>query len=260
MQQLKNFVDYTLFSEDLSDLPSLPLIMINTINEYSYCIADKDTVFKKSLQGSDVLLPDGISIVLAARLLTGKKIRKIAGDDIHHYLLDKLNKKAGSCFYLGSSENTLQKIKCKLSTEYPNIKAETYSPPYKAEFDTEDNKQMINAVNTFKPEVLFVGMTAPKQEKWAYEHKTELNTKIICTIGAVFDFYAGTVKRPNSIWINLDLEWFARLITEPKRLWKRYLYFGPIFIWLMLKEKTKLLFKQNTFTENSIFSKMKRLL
>jgi N-acetylglucosaminyldiphosphoundecaprenol N-acetyl-beta-D-mannosaminyltransferase len=94
-------------------------------------------------------------------------------------------------------------------------------------------------VNAFQPEVLFVGMTAPKQEKWAYQFHSALEVRITCCIGAVFDFYAGTMRRPSQLWINLGLEWFGRLISEPKRLWRRYLYYGPIFIYGMIKEKIK---------------------
>jgi N-acetylglucosaminyldiphosphoundecaprenol N-acetyl-beta-D-mannosaminyltransferase len=94
---------------------------------------------------------------------------------------------------------------------------------------------MVAAVNTVKPDVLFVGMTAPKQEKWSKENANQLDTKTICAIGAVFDFYAGTVKRPSQFWIKLQLEWFIRLIKEPKRMWRRYLYYGPFFVYLLLK-------------------------
>ena len=112
-----------------------------------------------------------------------------------------------------------------------------YSPPFKSEFDDADNMTMVNKVNSFKPDVLFVGMTAPKQEKWVHEHKGEVDAKVICSIGAVFDFYAGTVKRPGQIWISLGLEWFVRLLHEPRHTWKRYIYYGPIFVYKILKQK-----------------------
>jgi N-acetylglucosaminyldiphosphoundecaprenol N-acetyl-beta-D-mannosaminyltransferase len=208
-------------------------------NQYSYCIAEKDPAFKKALQESDILLPDGMGIVAAVRLLNNRKIKKIAGADIHHYLLDDLNKKGGRCFYLGSSAAVLDKITARLSTEFPNIKVGTFSPPYKPEFTEEENQQMIAVVNAFQPDVVFVGMTAPKQEKWAFQHKEQLNTKIICSIGAVFDFYASTIVRPNQFWIKLRLEWFIRLVKEPKRMWRRYLYYGPVFIGLVLEQKIK---------------------
>jgi N-acetylglucosaminyldiphosphoundecaprenol N-acetyl-beta-D-mannosaminyltransferase len=233
------FLNYSIFNGDLSQIGFTQKILINTINQYSYCIAEQDVAFKKSLKDSDILLPDGMAIVAAVRLLTGQKIKKIAGADIHQYLLHELNQKGGSCFYLGSSENTLSKIKERVSKEFPNIRVGTFSPPFKAEFSQSDNKKLVETVHDFQPDVLFVGMTAPKQEKWAYANKEQLDAKIICTIGAVFDFYAGTVERPSPFWINLKLEWFIRLVKEPKRMWKRYLYYGPIFIACILKERLK---------------------
>jgi N-acetylglucosaminyldiphosphoundecaprenol N-acetyl-beta-D-mannosaminyltransferase len=235
--------DYSVYSGNLVELAIVDKILINTINQYSYCIAEQDAEFKKSLQESDVLLPDGIAIVAAVKLLSGQKITKIAGADVHHHQLEELNRKGGSCFYLGSSEDTLKKIVLRLSMDFPNVTVGTFSPPYKPEFSDVENKEMLKAVNAFKPDVLFVGMTAPKQEKWSYQHKAKLDAKIICSIGAVFDFYAGTVDRPNPFWISLGLEWFIRLLKEPKRMWKRYLYYGPVFITMMVAAKIKQVFK-----------------
>jgi N-acetylglucosaminyldiphosphoundecaprenol N-acetyl-beta-D-mannosaminyltransferase len=231
------FLDYSIYKGDLKECFATGKTLINTINQYSFCIAEKDVAFKNALQQSDVLLPDGMAIVAAVKLLNGQKIKKIAGADIHHHLLDQLNKKGGSCFYLGSSETTLNKIVARVSREFPNIKINTFSPPFKTKFSAIENKQMLEAVNSFQPDVLFVGMTAPKQEKWSFEHKEQLDAKIICSIGAVFDFYAGTIVRPHPFWIKLKLEWFIRLVKEPKRMWKRYLYYGPVFIMMILKEK-----------------------
>jgi N-acetylglucosaminyldiphosphoundecaprenol N-acetyl-beta-D-mannosaminyltransferase len=239
-------LDYSIYSGDLQECIATGKTLINTINQYSFCIAEEDAAFKIALQQSDVLLPDGMAIVVAVQLLSGTKIKKIAGADIHQYLLDDLNKKGGSCFYLGSSESTLLKITTRLSTTFPNIKVGTFSPPYKPEFSDADNQQMIAAVNAFQPDVLFVGMTAPKQEKWSFVHKQRLDVKIICSIGAVFDFYAGTIVRPHPFWIQLRLEWFIRLVKEPKRMWKRYLYYGPVFIQLIMKEKFNRLAKSLT--------------
>lgn len=232
-------LDYQIFTGQLSDVFKHEKTLINTINQYSYCIAEKDNIFKNALKESDILLPDGIGIVSAVRLLNKKKIQKIAGADIHHFLLKDLDLKKGKCFYLGAASETLQKIENRIAKEFPNIKVATFSPPYKNEFSSSDNKTMIDEVNNFKPDVLFVGMTAPKQEKWAYQHKESLDAKIICSIGAVFDFYAGTVARPHNFWINLGLEWFIRLLKEPRRMSKRYLYYGPVFIKLIVIEKMK---------------------
>lgn len=232
-----SLANYSVFNGDLRSISFKNKTLINTINQYSYCIAAADTKFKAALQNSDILLPDGMAIVAATSLLRGQKIKKIAGADLHQFLLEDLNTKGGSCFYLGATMSTLEKIKLRMAVEYPNVVVQSFSPPYKAVFSDLENEQMIREVNAFKPDVLFVGMTAPKQEKWAYQHKNALEANIICSIGAVFDFYAGTVERPNDFWIKMHLEWFVRLVKEPKRMWKRYLYYGPVFIKLIVAEK-----------------------
>lgn len=237
-------LDFRVYKNNLFEIPFGRKTLINTINQYSFCIAQEDAAFKRALQGSDILLADGMAIVSAVQLLSGQSIAKIAGADLHDYLLRELNQKNGSCFYLGSSNGTLEKIIARQGREYPNVKVGFFSPHYKASFSTEENQEMIAAVNAFAPDVLFIGMTAPKQEKWAFEHKEELSARIICSIGAVFDFYAGTVKRPSPFWIRLKLEWFIRLLKEPRRMSKRYLYYGPIFIGFILRKKTIQLFKK----------------
>jgi N-acetylglucosaminyldiphosphoundecaprenol N-acetyl-beta-D-mannosaminyltransferase len=240
-------MDYPLFTGILGDVPVNEKIIINTINQYSYCIAEKDPEFKQALLGSDVLLPDGIGMVLATRLLKRSKIKKIAGADLHKHFLTKLDETGGSCFYLGSSNETLAKIKERLQIEHPNIKVGIYSPPYKSSFSDTDTEEMINAVNSFNPDVLFVGITAPRQEKWITDNKETLNAHVIGGIGAVFDFYAGTVKRPDQIWINMGLEWFVRFVHEPKRMWKRYFYYGPSFVLTLLNKTAKKTFNLSRY-------------
>ena len=235
MYKTINVLGYNVLKSPLTELDFSKKTVINTINQYSYCLAEYDSRFREALIKSDILLPDGIAIVIAGKLCRKGSIDKIAGADLHEFVLEELNKTSGSCFYLGSSNTTLTKIKDRIAVEYPNIKVTTYSPPYKLVFTDEDNKAMILEINQVNPDVVFIGMTAPKQEKWSLEFQDQLNTKLVCTIGAVFDFYAGTINRPSKVWINLGLEWFVRFIKEPRRLWERYFYYGPIFGWHLLK-------------------------
>lgn len=214
-------------------------ITINTINQYSYCVAQKDSAFKKALQTSDILLPDGMAIVKACTYLTGMPLKKIAGADMHHYLLERLNQTGGKCFYLGSTPDVLNRIKSRMDADYPNTETHYYSPPFKEIFSEDDLAVMVDKINSIKPDVVFLGLTAPKQEKLAYLLKEKLQTKIICSVGAVFDFYAGSVNRPSQFWISLNLEWFVRLMKEPKRMWKRYLYYGTLFVYNIVITKFK---------------------
>ena len=131
---------------------------------------------------------------------------------------------------MGSSEKVLAMIREKAAVDYPHLEVVTYSPPYKPEFSDEDNAAIIKAINDANPDLLWVGMTAPKQEKWTYSHWKELNIHChVGTIGAVFDFYAGTAQRAPRWWQEHSLEWLYRLIKEvcdresalPLEYWQR---------------------------------------
>jgi N-acetylglucosaminyldiphosphoundecaprenol N-acetyl-beta-D-mannosaminyltransferase len=230
----------------IPDLNYESQIIINTINPHSYCQAILDTKFNIALQNSNILLPDGIGIVFAVKLLTGKSIKKVSGSDLHIHLLKKANKEGFRIFYMGSSQEVLIKIKNRISNEYPDCLIDYYSPPYKTNFNKKDNTEMISAINNFAPDILFVGMTAPKQEKWVYLNKSQINAKIICSIGAVFDFYSGNIKRPNQFWINLGLEWLIRFLKDPRRLFNRNFISTPLFLFYVLKAKLFLLLKSNS--------------
>jgi N-acetylglucosaminyldiphosphoundecaprenol N-acetyl-beta-D-mannosaminyltransferase len=171
------------------------------------------------------------------RFLQGSRIKKIAGQDLFYYEMNRLNRSGGTCFFLGSKESTLQIIHSKALKEFPHVKVHSYSPPFKPVFSDSDNESMLSAVNAVKPDVLFIGMTAPKQEKWACQHLESLAAQHICCIGAVFDFYSGNYKRAPSWMIVAGLEWLYRLILEPSRMWRRYVLGNPRFILSLFREK-----------------------
>ena len=223
---------------ELSSLPDGKLL-INTINAHSYNTALKDSLFAEALTKGDVLIPDGASVVMACRWLKAKSqpVERIAGWDLFVHEMDRLNQKGGTCFFMGSSEKVLELIRKRAAVDYPNIKVETYSPPYKPEFSEEDNKGIIEAINKANPDLLWIGMTAPKQEKWTYTHWKELDIHChVGTIGAVFDFFAGTVERAPLWWQEHGLEWLYRLLKEPKRMWRRYIIGNTLFLKNVVKE------------------------
>ena len=149
-------------------------------------------------------------------------------------------KRKKKVMFMGSSEKVLALIKERAAVDYPNIEVVTYSPPYKPEFSDEENAAMVKVINEAKPDLLWIGMTAPKQEKWTYKHWGELDIDChVGTIGAVFDFYAGTMKRAPLWWQEHSLEWLYRLLKEPKRMWRRYLVGNALFLWNVVKLKVK---------------------
>lgn len=228
--------------ESRAELAALPegKLLINTINAHSYNTAQKDKAFAEALKNGDVLIPDGSSIVMACRKIKAKSQPKerIAGWDLFVYEMEKLNRKGGKCFFMGSSEKVLALIRRRVAVDYPNIQVETYSPPYKSEFNEVDNQAIVQAINQANPDLLWIGMTAPKQEKWIFAHWDELNIHChVGTIGAVFDFFAGTVKRAPLWWQEHGLEWAFRLLREPKRMWRRYIIGNVCFLWNISKEQ-----------------------
>ena len=224
-----------------AELASLPegKLLINTVNAHSFNTAKKDQLFADALTNGDVLIPDGVSIVKACKWIEAKSQPKerIAGWDLFFFEMSKLEKKGGTVMFMGSSQKVLDLIVKRAAVDYPHLKVVTYSPPYKPEFSDEDNKAIIDAINAANPDLLWIGMTAPKQEKWTYSHWNELNIHChVGTIGAVFDFFAGTVERAPIWWQDHGLEWLYRLIKEPKRMWRRYIIGNSLFLWNMTKE------------------------
>lgn len=214
-------------------------LLINTVNAHSFNTAKKDQLFADALTNGDVLIPDGVSIVKACKWIKAKSQPKerIAGWDLFFFEMSKLEKKGGKVMFMGSSQKVLDLIVKRAAVDYPHLKVVTYSPPYKPAFSDEDNKAIIDAINAANPDLLWIGMTAPKQEKWTYSHWNELNIHChVGTIGAVFDFFAGTVERAPIWWQDHGLEWLYRLIKEPKRMWRRYIIGNTLFLWNMTKE------------------------
>lgn len=236
----------------LIDIPD-GKVLINTINAHSYNVAQKDETFAECLIGGGFLIPDGASIVKACKFLNAKcqPKERIAGWDLFAFEMQRLNGRSkkddvrdfsgkinNRVMFLGSSEKVLAIIKERVAMDYPNLEVLTFSPPYKSDFSEDDSRAMVQAINRANPDLLWIGMTAPKQEKWTYQHWKELNIHChVGTIGAVFDFYAGTAKRAPKWWQEHSLEWLYRLIKEPRRMWRRYIIGNPLFVWNILKEK-----------------------
>lgn len=229
--------------ESKAELASLPSgkLLINTINAHSFNTAQKDALFAEALMKGDVLIPDGASIVKACGWINAKSQPKerIAGWDLFSFEMSALNDNAlkKRVMFMGSSEKVLSLIKEKAAEVYPHLEIVTYSPPYKPEFSDEDNAAIIKAIDDADPDLLWIGMTAPKQEKWTYSHWNELNIHChVGTVGAVFDFFAGTYQRAPQWWQDHSLEWLYRLIKEPKRMWRRYVLGNPLFLYNIAKE------------------------
>ncbi|MBN1792896.1 WecB/TagA/CpsF family glycosyltransferase [Candidatus Woesearchaeota archaeon] len=246
MLKIDNFRINTESREELAKL-ALSLIkrskktnIVQTINAHSFVAAQEDLFFREALENADILLPDGASISIATCLFNIKPRlhHRVPGPDFFMELTGLANKERLTYFFMGSSEEVLGMIRNRMKREYPNIKVHTLSPPIYP-FEKKVNCDIIKKINKAKPDVLWVGMTAPKQEKWTYENRLKLKVPLVASIGAAFDFYAGTRKRAPLLFQRLNLEWLYRFILEPRRMWKRYINSNVLFAFYMVLRKVR---------------------
>lgn len=195
------------------------------LNPHSVIVAQNDPVFREAMRSADILLPDGVGIVLASRILGGCIRQRITGSDVFSAVNAALAEREGRVFLLGSNQENLNHLAWKIQCDFPGLKvAGTYAPPYREYFSGKENEEMVAQVHAAGADVLWVGMTQPKQEKWIAQNRTRLGVSVALPVGAVFDFYTGRVKRSPRVFQACGLEWLPRLLQEPRRLWRRNLH------------------------------------
>jgi len=224
LKQLEEKVENKIHSSDKN-----PFVFV-CANPHSLVVAQKDKPFMDALNNASATVADGTGVTMVSRFLNINTGPRITGHDFFEMVMELLDNNKGRVFFYGSSETVLEKIKEQLELQYPNIVlAGTLSPPFRA-WSEDENQEMIDIINQSKPDVLWVGMTAPKQEKWIEENRGKLETSTIGAIGAVFDFFAGTYPRAPEWATRFGIEWLFRLIKEPKRMWKRNFVSTPLFL------------------------------
>jgi N-acetylglucosaminyldiphosphoundecaprenol N-acetyl-beta-D-mannosaminyltransferase len=202
------------------------------VNPHSLEVARRDEVFADAIRSADLVSPDGVGIILASRILDAGIPEKVCGPDLFTQFCERMNqsKKPLRMFFLGSSDENLSVLEARFRERYPNlIFAGSYSPPYKPTFSDEDNRGMVDRINAAGTDVLWLGLGAPKQEKWAEANRNQLKVKVIAPIGAVFDFFTGRVKLPPKWAHDLGLTFAYRFCQQPRRLLRRNLD-SPIFL------------------------------
>jgi N-acetylglucosaminyldiphosphoundecaprenol N-acetyl-beta-D-mannosaminyltransferase len=199
--------------------------------------ARKNPKLNKVYNSADIVTADGVPVVWASRLLA-KPIRgRVTGLDLLPAFSDISAQNNHSFFFLGAAEGVADQLADKLISMYPNLNiAGTWSPPFREQFSEEENREMIERINRSGADVLWVSLTAPKQDFWIARHFDKLNVSVAIGVGAAFDVVAGNIPRAPYWMQESGLEWFYRLLKEPGRLSKRYLVEAPQFIPLIIKQ------------------------
>jgi N-acetylglucosaminyldiphosphoundecaprenol N-acetyl-beta-D-mannosaminyltransferase len=203
-------------------------IVFACANPHSLAVAQHDNMFRAALTQANF-------VTMMSRLAGVPVGPRITGTDYFQAVLNALQQRGkGRVFFFGSSQRVLDLISARFASDYPSLTlCGTLSPPY-GTWSEAENQQMVATINAAQPDVLWVGMTAPKQEKWVEANRQQLNARVIGSIGAVFDFYAGTYSRAPQWVCNIGLEWAYRFMLEPRRMWERNFVSAPKFIWLVL--------------------------
>lgn len=200
----------------------------------------RDPEFKAILNSADLFAPDGILVVLIARAKGAHIKKKGTGPDLMERFLESTHQKGYRHFFYGDTVETLGLLSEKMSSRYPNQRVVgVHSPPFRPATAEEDDS-IVEEINRAKPDVLWIGLGTPKQERWIFEHRERLKVPMAIGVGATFKFATGSVQRAPSWLGNLGFEWLWRLSHEPKRLWRRVFIDAPQFVALAVLELTGL--------------------
>lgn len=212
-------------------------IALYTPNVDFVMLAQKDQNFRQLINSGDLIIVDSQPLLISSKWLGQPLPEKVSGSDLLPAVCELAAKKEYSLFFLGAAPNSLEKALEKLKAAYPGLSVVgKYSPPKGFEKSEEEGKKILTLINQSKPDILFVALGSPKQEEWIDKNKEHVISKVNIGVGASIDFIAGVQKRAPCWMQKAGLEWFYRLLTNPKRLWKRYLVNDFPFVFLFLKE------------------------
>jgi len=199
---------------------------------------ETDVLFQEVYNNANLCLTDGMPLIWISKILGNPIKEKISGSDIFPKLCELSSKKGYKLFLLGANIGIAEKAAENLKNKYEGLSiVGTYSPTYGFEEKEDEINKIIEIVNKMQPDILAVGLGAPKQEKFIYKYREKLNVPVSLAIGATIDFEAGNIKRAPKWMQRIGLEWFYRLYKEPKRMFKRYLVDDMKIIKIVFKYK-----------------------
>jgi N-acetylglucosaminyldiphosphoundecaprenol N-acetyl-beta-D-mannosaminyltransferase len=195
----------------------------------------KDQEYLKVINHASMATPDGMPVVWVGKMKGNPTIERTYGPDLMDRFCRLHHNKPYKHFLYGGTEETSQRLEAELKRRFPKMNiVGRYAPPFREAHEIEA-PEMIDHINALKPDILWVGLGSPKQDFWMCQHQKKLRVGVMVGVGAAFDFLAGT-KKQAPVWMRkTGLEWFFRLCSEPRRLWKRYLIGNTRFIFYLVK-------------------------
>lgn len=199
----------------------------------------RDEALRGIHNAAGLVTPDGMPLVWLSRRMGFRHVERVYGPDLMLAVCKRSAKQGYRQFFYGGGPGVVEKLKDRLNLRFPGLQiADSYSPPFR-ELTPEEDKLLVERINAAKADIVWVGISTPKQERWMAGHLGQLTAPVLIGVGAAFDFHAG-LKRQAPRWMQKNgLEWLFRLATEPRRLWRRYLINNPWFMWLVLLQVLK---------------------
>jgi N-acetylglucosaminyldiphosphoundecaprenol N-acetyl-beta-D-mannosaminyltransferase len=210
-----------------------------TPNAQHIVLLEKERRLQEVYDRADLVIPDGISLLIAARLYGRSLQQRIAGVDIFKLLCGLAAEADLQVFLLGGRPGSAELAAAALKADYPTLKCSTYCPPLGFEQSADGLKRTAGAIIDARPNILFVALGAPKQEFWIYEHGLQLSVPVCIGVGGSFEIVGGIVPRAPLWTQNIGCEWLYRLWREPRRMWRRYLIGNLEFAAIVLRQRIR---------------------
>ena len=197
----------------------------------------KDAQLRESVEACDIINIDGMGVVLGARFLGQDVAQRVAGVDLFHNLIAMSEQEALPVYLLGATDEVVSETARRLQAEHPKLKLAGYHHGYFFNKEGDDEEAVVNKIKASGAKLLFVAITSPKKENFINKWQDRLGVSFVMGVGGTFDVVAGKVNRA-PLWMQkYGLEWFYRIVQEPRRMWKRYLVTNSKFAWYLLREK-----------------------
>jgi N-acetylglucosaminyldiphosphoundecaprenol N-acetyl-beta-D-mannosaminyltransferase len=201
--------------------------------------SQRDSDLRRIHNASGLTTPDGMPMVWAGRI-AGVEIERVYGPDLMLALCQLAQMRGWSSYFYGGRPGIPERLAARLRDRFPRLRvAGTYSPPFRA-LTSGDDERVVETINAAAPDIVWVGLSTPKQERWMAGHVERLGAPVLIGVGAAFDIHAGVLAQA-PVWMQRSgLEWLYRLTREPRRLWRRYLFNNPVFVYRILRNPPKL--------------------
>ncbi len=228
-------------------------LLLGVVNVAKVVNARKDIKLRESLEETDLIVADGLPIIWLSRLLGDPLPGRIAGIDLMYELLREANEKHFGIYFLGAKPEVVEKVVSKVRTDYPGVRIAGYRDGY---FNEQQEKSVAEDIRDSHADIIFVAISPPKKEIFLKKWGQIMDVPICHGVGGSFDVFAGVTKRA-PLWMQkCGLEWFYRLMQEPRRMWKRYLVTNTIFVSLCFTEVLRVrfgkLFRKSAVTASSL--------